>query len=172
MVLKQKINNLVRTKLDIYLGVALWNVTNVIIPKTLPDKTPRLRFFVRVPALVVPLQRPQLVQLLLGEPLPDLGGVPLRALGPRLRPAGRTRVVGSGALEDSTFAAVEREIAKKSLDFTTRFHLDATNVDLMCFANIRQLGAELVQLPEVIVRQLGFVPTSLQRERSKKVTKT
>ena len=28
--------------LDIYLGVALWNVTNVIIPKTLPDKTPRL----------------------------------------------------------------------------------------------------------------------------------
>ena len=92
--------------LDIYLGVALWNVTNVIIPKTLPDKAPRLRFFVRVPALVVPLQRPQLVQLLLCEPLADLGGVPLRALGPRLRPAGRTRVVGSGALKDSTFAAV------------------------------------------------------------------
>ena len=166
---------MVKTKLDIYLGVALWNVTNVIVPKTLPDKAPRLRFFVRVPALVVPLQRPQLVQLLLGEPLADLGGVPLRALGPRLRPAGRTRVVGSGALEDSTFEAVEREIVACSENSKKKSgccHLDATNVDLMCFANIRQLGAELVQLPEVIVRQLGFVPTSLQRERSKKVTKT
>ena len=148
------------------------NVTNVVVAKAIPNKTPRLSLIVGVPAHVVALKRPELGKLLLGEPLPDLGGVPLRALGPRLGPAGRTRVVGSGALEDSTFAAVEREIAKKSLDFTTRLHLDATNVDLMCFANIRQLGAELVQLPEVIVRQLGFVPTSLQRERSKKVTKT
>ena len=54
-------------------------------------------------------------------------------------------------------------------------YLNAANVDLMSFANIGQLCAELVQLPEIIVRQLFSVlmgRTSLQREGSKRTDMT
>ena len=50
-------------------------------------------------------------------------------------------------------------------------YLNAANVDLMSLANIRQLCAELVQLPEIIVSQLFPVlmgRTSLQGEGSKR----
>ena len=48
-------------------------------------------------------------------------------------------------------------------------YLNAANVGLMSLADIRQLCAELVQLPEIIVCQLFSLllgRTSLQRERS------
>ena len=91
--------------MNINLGVALWYVTNVIVPEAFSNKTPWFGLVVRVPALVVPLQRSQLCQLLLGEPFTNLRGVPLCALGSSLGPAGRPRVVSSRTLEDSTFVA-------------------------------------------------------------------
>ena len=50
-------------------------------------------------------------------------------------------------------------------------YLKAANVGLMSLANIGQLGAELVQLPEIVVCQLFSVlmgRTSLQGECSKR----
>ena len=72
---------------NIYLSVAMRNVTNIVVAKAIPDKTPRLSLIVGVPAHVVALKRPELGQLLLGEPLPDLRRVPLGARGACLRPA-------------------------------------------------------------------------------------
>ena len=91
--------------LDIYLGVALGYVTNVIVPEAFSNKTPWFGLVVRVPALVVPFERPQLCQLLLSEPFTNLRRVPLRALGSSLGSAGGPGVVGSRALEDSTCIA-------------------------------------------------------------------
>ena len=75
----------------IYLCMALGNVTNVIVPKAFSNKTPWFGFVVRVPTLVIPLQRSQLCQLLLGEPFTNLRRVPLSALGSSLSPAWRVR---------------------------------------------------------------------------------
>ena len=50
-------------------------------------------------------------------------------------------------------------------------YLNAANVGLMSLANVGQLCAELVQLPEIIVCQLFSVLmgwTSLEREGSKR----
>ena len=52
-----------------YLSVALWNITYVIVPEAFSNKTPWFGLIVWVPTLVVPLKRSQLCQLLLGEPL-------------------------------------------------------------------------------------------------------
>ena len=85
--------------------MALGNVTDVIVPEAFSNKTPRFRLVVRVPTLVVPLQRPQLCQLFLREPFTNLRRVPLGALGSSLGSAGGPGIVGSRALEDSTFVA-------------------------------------------------------------------
>ena len=77
------------TYIIIYLSVAIRNVTNVVVTKAIPNKTPRLSLIVGVPAHVVALKRPELGQLLLGEPLPDLRRVPLGARGACLRSARR-----------------------------------------------------------------------------------
>ena len=60
--------------MGIYLGMALGNVTDVIVPEVpeASNKTPWFGLVVRVPALVVPLQRSQLCQLLLCEPFTNL----------------------------------------------------------------------------------------------------
>ena len=52
-----------------YLSVALWNITYVIVPEAFSNKTPWFGFVVWVPAFVVSLKRSQLGQLLLSEPL-------------------------------------------------------------------------------------------------------
>ena len=52
-------------------------------------------------------------------------------------------------------------------------YLNAANVNLMSLANIGQLCAELVQLPEIVVCQLFsllLARTSLQREGSSRRT--